>query len=141
VRIFDLFRTLLKYGMPAFLVLVPVLALYGWLAPWPPMEAALRDHSGQLPLLVGTSSSSQYELGGGSRVISSRSYVLLPAVVADPKILTLTQENDGAITSSESRAGFFFTLAWLGVCVFGTWWFWRVPTGGPSEPKPLRGAV
>ena len=143
MRAIGLFRNLLKFGFPLYLMLLPATALYGWFAPWPPAQTALAHYSGQTPVLVGASYNSHYSGGNGPTVTSSRSYVLLPTVVSDPKILTLTQRNGAAVTSSESRAGFFFMAVWLCICVIGTRWFWRrqVPPNNSFKPKPLRGSA
>lgn len=128
-RAIALLRNLLKFGMPVYLILVPAMAFYGWLVPWPPAESALANHYGQTPVLVGTSYRNHYSLGQGRNITSSRSYILFPAAVNDPKIITLTQKNGAAVTWSESQFGLLLMLTWLVLCVVGTWWFWcrRVP--------------
>ena len=142
-RAIRLFRKLLKFGMPLYLVLVPVMALYGWFSPWAAAQGALLEHQGQTPLLVGASYHAQYSLAQGRRITSSRSYIFLPAVLSDPKIITFTQENGADVTISESRLNFFLTALWLVLCCVGTWWFWfrRVPPNNSFKPKPLRGSA
>ena len=142
-RIATLFQRLLKFGMPAYLVLLPAIAIFGWLAPWAPAQSLLASRSDQTPLLVGASYRNHYSLGSSRSVISSRSYILLPAVLTDPQVVTLTKENDADVTVSESRSAFFCMLAWFVVCVAGTWWFWfrRVPPNNSFKPTPLRGAA
>lgn len=135
-----LFRNLLKFGMPTYLLLVIATAFHGWLSPWPPAKIALTHYPGQTPVLVGASYRSHHSLGQGSSVTSSRSYVLFPAMVSDPKIITFTQENGGALTSSESRFGLLFMLVWLVLCTVGTWWSWhrKVPPDNSFKSKALR---
>ena len=134
-----LFRMLLKFGMPAFLILVPVLAVHGWLSPWPPASSGLAQFAGQSPILVGASYQSRYSTQS-HYVMSSRSYVLFPAVLSDPKLVNFTQENGGAASVSESRAGFWFHLLWLLACGVATWWFWfrHVPPNNSFKPNLLR---
>jgi len=137
-----LLRVLLKFGMPAYLLLVPVLAVYGWLSPWPPASAGLRQFSGQSSILVGLSYEARHS-AQSSYVRSSRSYMLFPSVLNDPKIVSFVQENGAAVTTIESRSGFWLLLGWLIACGVGTWWFWfrRVSPNSSFKPKPLRGSA
>lgn len=130
------------FGMPAYLLLAPVLATYGWLSPWPAASAAFAQYSGQSSMLVGASYRSRYS-AQSQYVRSSRSYILFPSVLSDPKIVTFALENDRVVTTVESRSGFWFLLAWLVACGVGTWWFWfrRASRNNSFKPKPLRGAA
>jgi hypothetical protein len=142
-RAIRLFQNLLKFGMPLYLVLVPVMVFYDWFSPWAAAEDALLEYQGQTPLLVGASYHAQYSLAQGRRVTSSRSYIFLPAVLSDPKIIAFTQENGAAVTKSESRLNLLLTVLWLVLSCVGTWWFWlrRVPPNNSFKPKPLRGSA
>lgn len=137
-----LFRMLLKFGMPAYLLLVPVVAVYDWMSPWPPASTGLAQYSDQSAILVGASYQSRYSTQS-QYVRSSRSYIIVPSVLDDPKIVTFAQENGQATTAVESRSGFWFLLAWLFACGIGTWWLWfrRVPPNNSFKPKPLRGSA
>ena len=139
-RAIRLFRKLLKFGMPLYLILAPVVALSGWVTPWGPAEGALLKYQGQSSVLVGASYRSHYSLGLGQTITSSRSYILIPAALSDPKIITFTQENGGAVTVQESRLALVFMLLWLILCCVGTWWFWfrQVPPNNSLKPKQRR---
>lgn len=135
---FRLFRLLLKFGMPASLLLLPVLAVYGAISPWVPASAGLARYPGQSPVLVGFSYVAR-QSNQTHYVRSSRSYILLPSVLSDPKLVIVARENDAAATAIESRPAFWFELAWLIACSVGTWWFWF--RRAPREPTPLRGSA
>lgn len=124
MRVLKFFRKLLKFSMPLSLILLPLLALYGSLAPWPPAEAGFSTYNGQTSLLTGISYRSDYSSVQGRTVTSSRSYVLLPSVFTNPKIITFTQKNGGIAEPSESTSALFSLLFWLILCCIGTWWFW-----------------
>ena len=140
-RIANLFQKLLKFGMPAYLVLLPAIAVFGWLAPWAPAQNLLTSLPDQTPLLVGASYRNHYSLGGDRSVRSSHSYIFLPAALTDPVVVTISKENDADVTVSESRSAFFSMLVWLLLCVVGTWWFWfrRVPPNNSFKPSPHQG--
>jgi hypothetical protein len=142
-RVINLFQNLFKFGMPAYLILLPAMAIYGWIVPWPPANNLLSKYVDQTPLLVGASYRDYYSLGQARKTTFSRSYVLLPAVVSDPKTITLTQENVAPITISESRFGLFIMVIWLVLCLIGTWWFWfrRVPPNNSFKPSPHQGGA
>jgi hypothetical protein len=116
-------RTLLKFGPPAYLLLVPIMALYGWLSPWPVAEAELTSSAGQVSVLVGASYRKRVT-SDETTESRSRTYVSLPSALLEPKTVTIEQVNDGMPVVSESRFGALFMLVWMLACGFGTWWFW-----------------
>jgi hypothetical protein len=118
-----LFRLLLKFGLPANLILLPLLAAYGWYSPWPPAVPRLAQYSGQAPLLVGASSQMHYS-AKSQYTRSSRSYLLFPSVFSDPKVVTFVKVNAGPVIVDESSSQFWSLLFWVGACSVGTWWFW-----------------
>ena len=46
-------RQLFRFGMPAYLLALPLLMLYGSVNPWAPAELLRSQYHGQTPLLVG----------------------------------------------------------------------------------------
>jgi len=138
-RIANLLRAILKYGMPLSLLLVFVLAIYGWLSPWVPIQGALNSYVGQTPVLVGASYQARYT-GTESTVSISRSYVMLPDVFIHPKLITFSQHNSDPIAVTQSRSGLILLLAWWLLCMFGIYWFWmrRVPPNNSFKPNGLR---
>jgi len=122
----NLFRQLLKYGMPVFLLLFPLVALYGQLNPWPPAQRALSVYPGQTPIMVGFGYQAEHSSTGNTKRVS-RCYILFPMVMSHPKIITVHQVNDAEPIVSESEFGFVFYVVWLLVCLVGTWWFWFRP--------------
>jgi hypothetical protein len=141
-RIVSMFRAILKFGMPLSLLLVPALAIYGSLTPWPPIQSALDRYAGQTPLLVGASYQARYT-DTGNTVSASRSYVMIPSVFSDPKLVTFSQHNQGQVVVAQSRSGLFFLIGWWVLCLLGIWWFWlrRVPPNNSFKPNPLRGSA
>jgi hypothetical protein len=55
---------------------------------------------------------------------SSRTYILFPSVLNEPKIVTIQQTNDSNPSVAVSLAGFLVFAGWLLVSFIGTWWFW-----------------
>jgi hypothetical protein len=118
-----LLRVLLKVGMPVVLLMVPLLAVFGWISPWPPAATSLARYADQTPVLVGFSYRSRHSMQS-HEVRSSRSYILLPGLLSEPKIVTVVQENGEIMAPHESRLGFWLYLAGLIAYGVGTWWFW-----------------
>jgi hypothetical protein len=135
-------RILLKFGLPLSLLLVPAMAIYGALVPWPAIQGTLSGYRGQTPIQVGGSYRAIHTTST-SNVWVARSYILFPAVLSDPKLVSFSQENDNPVSLSESRSALFLGLSWLILCAIGTWWFWfrRAPPNNSSKPTPLRGAA
>lgn len=119
----SLFRRLIQYGMPAFLLLLPLIALYGGLQPWPPAEQTLHAYPGQTPIMVGFSYKASYSSTDDEKRIS-RSYILLPMIFSQPKVITVLKINDEPPVVSESVYGLIFYAVWFIACLAGTWWFW-----------------
>ena len=116
-------RRLAKYGSPAFLLLFPLLALYGTVSPWQPAQQALAHYPAQTPIMVGFGYHARYSSTGNTTTVS-RSYILLPMAFSQPNIITVLQVNGGVPEVSESEYGFVFYVIWFVVCGVGTWWYW-----------------
>jgi hypothetical protein len=117
------FQQLAKYGMPAFFLIMPLVALYGKLSPWPPAREALAQYSGQTPVMVGVHYRARHSITGNTTEVS-RSYVLFPMAFSNPKLITVLQVNDRLPMVSESGSDFFLLVGMSIVCLIGTWWFW-----------------
>ena len=141
-RFVNLIRAILKFGMPLSLLLAPILAIYGWTAPWAPIQPALGRYAGETPVLIGASYQARYTRSG-STVSASRSYIMVPGVLSDPQLITFTQLNQEPVAVTQSRACLALMVAWWTLCIFGTWWFWlrRVPPNNSFKPNPLRGSA
>lgn len=118
------FRMLLKFGFPAYLILVVATAIHGALRPWKPAETILAEHPGQLPITVRS-----FDYGGGrdahpEQVRASREYVFFPAFLTDPKIVVVSQIDDEPAVALDERIDFWLGLLWIGLSLYGTWWFW-----------------
>jgi hypothetical protein len=121
---FNLFRLIFKWSLPLSLVIVPLVAIYGYLQPWQPASATLSSYVGQSPIMVGFSYRVQNKTS-----ISSRTYILFPSVFNEPKIVTIQQINDSNPTVAVSLAGFLLFVGWGLVSFIGTWWFWLRGSG------------
>ena len=119
-------RLVLKFGMPGFLVLLPLVVLFGFLYPWQVAGEPLSHYTGQSPVMVGFSYRSQGSLERRTTSVS-RSYILYPSVLADPKIVSVRRTNEERPVVEEQKYGFVLYVAWLIACVVGTWWFWFRP--------------
>ena len=118
-RKFNLLWMIFKWSLPLSLVLVPLVAIYGFLQPWQPASATLSSYPDQSAIMVGLGFRAQNETQ-----ISHRSYILFPSVLREPKIVTIQQINNTNPTVVTSRSGFIVFLGWLLISFIGTWWFW-----------------
>lgn len=116
---FNVLWTMLKWCLPLYLVLLPLVAIFGYFQPWQSASATLNSYVGQTPIMVGFSYHSQ-----NNKRISSRTYILFPLVLSEPKIVTIQQINGSNPTASVSLAGFLLFIGWLLLSFIGTWWFW-----------------
>jgi hypothetical protein len=128
-------RTLLAYGMPAYLVVLLTITAQGAAAPWPPARDVLARHADQWPLMVGVSTQAVRSPERGLQTAKSRYYVLLPGVLREPRLLRITQVDGGPVRESSSRAGFWGLLAAVIACMAGTWWFWLRPQHGAAGER------
>lgn len=112
-------KRICKWTAPAFLLIFFLIALYGALRPWPPAVATLASYPGQTPILVGAGFKSS-----AATTQNHRSYILFPSVIGEPSIITVRQVDQFPIQVQVERFAFIPLLGWLGLCAFGTWWFW-----------------
>jgi len=101
---------LLKFGFPAILILQPLLAVFGFLSPWQPAASALSRYPNQTPVMVGASN--RHASSGTFSSNGERFYVLFPSVLADPKVVSITDVNDAAPLVKELPGGFIYVVLW-----------------------------
>lgn len=121
-----LFRVLLKLAFPSYIVLLPIVAIYGHVTSWGPAEQALSVYQDQFPLMVGFRYRG-FKNQQGTRDYISRSYILLPSVFSEPKTVKISQVNNEEPIVTTNRYGFLLVVGWLVICILGTWWFWFRP--------------
>lgn len=133
---FNLFWLLLKSSFPLTIILVPLVALYGYLQPWQPAAPILSSYTGQSSVMVGFSYSAQNEIETVSRY-----YVLIPSVLSNPRMIRVQQTNQASPVVSESKSDFFVFIGMVLVACVGTWWFWlRGNSKAPPNPSFKRDA-
>ena len=127
----DSFLNWLKHGSWLYLSALPVAALYGILFPWPAGEQALGRYFGETPVVIALSFGSKTTKDAQGRVLmhsthETRSYILLPSVFTDPKIVTVSQIDDKEPNVSEFSAPLILVslVGLFGLSVFGVWYFW-----------------
>lgn len=133
-------RQLFRFGMPAYLIILPLVMLHGLINPWPQAALLRSQYHGQTPVQVGFSYSSKsvgplFDSDAPTRTTrnESRSYVMFPSLFLEPKIVSVLQHNDDPPITSESTIAFFSMLAWIAACFVGTWWFWIRPAGAAPD--------
>jgi len=77
---FNLLWLLLKFSFPLTIILVPIVALYGYLQPWQSSAPILSSYTGQSFVMVGFTYRAQNKIE-----TVSRSYVLIPTVLSFPR--------------------------------------------------------
>ena len=115
---------LLKFVLPACLLVGAALAIYGTWAHSPPVPLA-QLFPGQVAVLVGT--------GNGQS-----SYVLVPDAALDPRIVTVWRDASGRPQLAQSREGFFLLALFYLVCLTGSGWLWLGAPGRGDRYKPKR---
>jgi len=132
----------LKHAVTGFLLAVPVVALFGFLFPWPAGQQALSRYPGQTPIMVSYFYHKSWKYGRSdvwvTRKNETRSYVLFPSVFSNPRIVTVSQTDDNEPTVSESNAPLTLIamVSMFVFAVFGAWYFWiRSPRQYELSPE------
>jgi hypothetical protein len=112
----------LKYVSPLFLMLVPLVAIYGLINPWPPSAAVLSKYPGSLALLSGMQS--HYN---GSYKKNSKTYLIVTTDIFASKTVKVTVDSNGLFEVKENEGGLFFMLTTYLLLTVLTWWFWFRP--------------
>jgi hypothetical protein len=114
-----------RFGAPVLLILYFMVPLYNTLRPWDLANARLSRFVGEHPVMVG------FEVRHHEDYVAhqvtdmySRSYILFPSVLRDPKTVTISQTNGEEPTVSASSYGFLIHAAWFAIAVALTYWFW-----------------
>jgi len=105
----------------------PLAPFYDHLQPWPPALEALARYGTQTRLCVGYGSGSSSRRVHGEEIHESyvqRAFILFPAALSSPQIISVTQDHRGNVTVEESTFGFWFLVVFYLVCLWGTWRFW-----------------
>jgi len=139
------FLNWLKHVPWLFLSALPAAALYGFLFPWPAGDQVLSRYPDQTPVVIAFSFGSKSTKSPGTEWVTSkhetRSYVLVPSIFTNPKIVTVSQVDNHAPVVSESGA-WVELIAFAAACgfaVFGLWYYWlRTPTEYRVDPEKIR---
>jgi hypothetical protein len=114
-----------KFGAPVLLIAYFIVPFYGIVRPWDVANARLSQFVGERPVMVGFEVRHDEDyLAHQVTDIYSRSYILFPSVLRDPKTVTISQTNDDEPTVSFSSYGFLIDVAWFAIAVALTYWFW-----------------
>jgi hypothetical protein len=133
----DSFFNWLKHTVRGLLVAFPLVAIYGFLVPWPAGEHALGRYPGQTPIMVSSFSHFHALWNARSHVWvttekdATRSYLLFPSVFSNLRIVTVSQTNDNEPTVSESSVP-LIVIALAGVIALAVWGAWYI---GPRLAK------
>ena len=124
---------------------LPAAALYGFLFPWPAADQVFSRYPDQTPIVVAFTFGSKSTKTPSTDWVTSkhetRSYVLVPSIFTNPKIITISQVDNRAPVVSESGAlvELIVFAAALGFAVFGLWYYWlRTPTEYRVDPEKIR---
>ena len=135
--LFHLWLRVMVWGLRiaplCFVLVVPAVALYDQLSPWPPAIDALSAFPGQTRICVGLGSESRRTPTDYHSLIE-RSFVLMPRAFSVPSIISITSTDSAAPIVEESRSGFWFGAAGY-ICmlaIFG-WQIRRFFSTGHSQ--------
>ena len=120
----------LKVGVLVFALLLPLCPIYDWFNPWSPAVKKLAEFSGQKRFCVGYGREKEVKFSNGVTTEKSetqRSFILFPSVLTSPKIISISEDQDGKISKDESRFAFWFLSLVDLVCLWSTWHFWIRP--------------
>jgi len=114
-----------KFGAPFLAIFYVVVPVYGTLWPWDLAQEKLSRYAGERPVMVGFVVRHREDYVA-HRITDthSRSYILFPSVLRDPKTVTVSQTNREEPTVSVSSHGFLLHAAWFAIAVAITCWFW-----------------
>ncbi len=116
---FNFLWFLVKLACPLAIISILFAAIYGFIQPWTVATPILNSYVGQNSIMVGFS----YRKDNKAEIVS-RSYILIPSVLADAKVIKIQKVNQENPVVSESKLEFFIFIFWIFIGVFGTWWFW-----------------
>ena len=127
------------------------LPIYDFFAPWPPASQAFSQFGRHLHFCVGMGGESSTTVSGGHTTVTSstqRAFILMRAATSWPKMVFISQDQDGRITVDESVFGFWAWLVFFGGVLCGAWrWFLRhlvCKTQSPNkslQPTPVGAPV
>ena len=109
-----------------FVVGICVLPIYDLYIPWPVASHALQHYGGHYRLCVGISYESSTTTIKGRTTSSSirqRAFVVIRNPIALPRLVIVSQDQDGQVTLEESVFGFWFWLVVSGGMTWGAWHF------------------
>lgn len=118
---------IVKYASPLFLVLMPLVAIYGAMVPWQPIESELAKHPDSIAILSGVSA---HYRGDYEKI--TKHYLLLNPKSLESHSLRLTVDSKGLREVKKEEGGFIAMLVSYGFLVFGTYWFWFRRAHGKS---------
>ncbi|MBC3832529.1 hypothetical protein H8K33_13560 [Undibacterium amnicola] len=113
------FLTFFKYLSPVVLLLLPLMALYGFLYPWPEAKAALSKYHGEMVFLSGMKS--EYS---GSYEKRSNTYLIIKADPISSETVTVTTDSNGMYEVTQEDGGLLSILFLYAAMIFSLWWFW-----------------
>jgi hypothetical protein len=116
---FNLLFFLAKIACPLTIISFSLAAIFGHFQPWTMAEPILNSYVGQNPIMVGFS----YRKENKTEIVS-RSYILIPSVLTDAKVIKVQQVSREAPVISESKSAFYILILSIFIGIFGTWWFW-----------------
>jgi hypothetical protein len=109
------------------LVMVAVfcfIPIYDFFAPWPPASQALAKFGRHFHFCVGMSSESSTTVSADGITAKSnkqRAFILIRAPISWPKLVAISQDQDGRATIAESAVGFWFWLVLSAGMLWGAW--------------------
>ncbi len=115
-----------KHLVRGVLIFLPMVALYGYVFPWPSGEhTAMRQYPGQFPVMIAElyHSKSWRDRHSGEwmkHIDETRTYVLVPSVFINPKVVIVSQSDANSPEVSESRLPFVF-LGFIGLAALGAY--------------------
>src|SRR5437867_9381061 len=130
----------------ALLVAVLVgVAIYDLCSPWPTASQSLEKFGRHYRFCIGMSSESSTTGAAGQTTFESsrqRAFILMRAPVGWPRLVAVSQDQDGRVTIDETAFGFWLWLVVSGGSVWGAWRFCvRPPFKSQTVPQPSNHAL
>ena len=112
--------------MAAVFCFVPI---YDFFAPWPPASQALAKFGRHFHFCIGMSGESSTMIFADHTTVEwskQRAFILMRAPISWPKLVAISQDQDGRVTVDESVVVFWFWLVVSAGILWGAWrWFLR----------------
>ena len=107
-----------------FVVVFCIVLVYDLVSPWPIASRSLETFGNHYRFCIGMSNESSTTISNGRAIFESnrqRAFIIMRAPIDWPRFVTISQDQDGLVTITESVYEFWICLIVIGGILFGAW--------------------